>query len=123
MNPILIIGVVAVGIAIMVSLVSISDDQSSQIDSATKINEKQHVRVAEASSLKAVVTDDNNISIVNNGNTDTEILEIRVLDDDGVVILKEILTEPILASRATEMITSSDIKEHIRNMTSANKIR
>ena len=107
----------------MVSLVSISDDQSSQIDSATKINEKQHVRVAEASLLEAIVTDDNNISIVNNGNTDTEILEIRVLDDNGNVILKEILTEPILASRVTEMITSSDIKEYIRNMISANKTR
>lgn len=120
MNPILIMGVVIVGIAIMASLVSISDDQSSQIDASTQISEKQHARIVEASSLKAIATIDDNISIENIGNVDAEILEMRVLDDNGTVVMKKILSTPILASRLTEMIADSDIRSHINSIRSAN---
>ncbi len=120
MNPVLIMGVVIVGIAIMASLVSISDDQSSQIDASTQISEKQHARIVEASSLKAIATIDDNISIENLGNVDAEILEIRVLDDDGKIMLKKILREPVAASKATKMIADSDIRTHINSIRSAN---
>lgn len=116
MNPIMIIGMVAVGISLFGAFVSISDDQSLQVDASTKISEKQHERIVEASSLKASVDDNGNISIENLANIDAEILEIRVLGDDGNVMMKKTLEKPIPASRVAEMVVDSEIKTHINNI-------
>jgi len=116
MNPIMLIGMVAVGITILGSFVAVSNDQATQIDSSSKLVEKQHARVVEASSLKAITNTNGGISIENLANINAEILEIRVLDNQGKVIMKKTLSKPIPSSRIAEMVVDNEIKTYIDNI-------
>ena len=114
-SPFVAAGVAFLGIIVMAAIMSASANQTQFSVTAADSISIQNDKVKE--NIKATITKDGQLEIKNDWAKTTRIKEIRVIDDNGNVILRETLDadigsfrtsslEPQVAARISEKINS-----------------
>jgi biopolymer transport protein ExbD len=114
-SPFVAVGVALLGIVVMAAILSASANQMQlSVTTADSIS-IQNDKVKE--NIKATITEDGQLEIKNDWVKTTRIKEIRIVDDNGNIVLREALDaeigsfrtsslEPQIAARISEKINS-----------------
>lgn len=114
-SPFVAVGIALLGIVVMAAILSTSANQMQFSVTAAESASIQNDKVKE--NIEAKLTKDGQLEIKNDWGKITRIKEIRVIDDDGNVVLREALDieinsfrisnlDPQIASRISEKINS-----------------
>ena len=112
MNPIVIVGILALAILTAIMMVSFSNDQVRQMHTTEKVSTIQVERLREEVSATTAKKGDH-IQINNTGSIPIRLKEIRILDDNGHITYREKIDQHITASQSITLNTSPEIKEII----------
>ena len=96
MNPIVIIGIMAMTVSAGIMMISFSNDQIRYSELSGQISEMQQQRISEEIAVAA--SDDGLLEIKNTGHLSVQIKEIRVLNEQGHVIFRQKTDSTVLAS-------------------------
>ncbi|MCA2003921.1 MAG: hypothetical protein LDL06_04055 [Candidatus Nitrosotenuis sp.] len=114
-SPFVAAGVAFLGIIVMAAIMSASAKQTQLSVTAADSISIQNDKVKE--NIKAIITEDGQLEIKNDWAKTTRIKEIRIIDDNGNIVLREALDaeidsfrtsslEPHVAARISEKINS-----------------
>ena len=96
MNPIVIIGIMAMTVSAGIMMISFSNDQIRYSELSGQISEMQQQRISEEIAVTA--SGDGLLEIKNTGHLPVQIKEIRVLNEQGHVIFRQKTDSTVLAS-------------------------
>lgn len=114
MNPLVITGILAVTIASVATMLSFSNEQIRYSDTTEQISAIQAERLQEN---VQVGTGDGTLQLKNAGPIPVTIKEIRLLDDDGQIILRQSVDQQISAAQTGEISNlHPGIADHIGGM-------
>lgn len=109
MNPIVIVGILAVTISAAAMMISFSSQQVRYSDDVSRISDMQAQRLAEEVSVR--MGPDGVLHVENTGSVPIRIKEIRVLDDSGRITSRHVTDEAVPARHTGSMATSPEIDE------------
>ncbi len=115
MNPIVILGVLAVAVASISMMISFSDEQVRYSDTTQRTAEMQAQRLQEQA---AVTIQDGELRLKNMGSVPIHIREIRILDDSGFVIHTQKAETTILSSQTHTIPADPRVADAIAQITS-----
>ncbi len=115
MNPIVILGVLAVAVASISMMISFSDEQVRYSDTMQRTVEMQAQRLQEQA---AVTIQDGQLWLKNTGPVPIHVREVRILDDSGSVIHTQKAETTILSSQTQAIPADLRVADAITQITS-----